>query len=269
MPICEICGYINMTESPKDWALRLFRKSVLKQAKYKRFRHMLGDVAGSRCLDIGADNGVLSLLFRQLGGSWASADLDPEAVESIRALVEKDVHLINGTTTPFKDGEFDVVAIVDFLEHVHTDRQFTKECARIIKPGGRLIVNVPRARKWSAFGPLKRGLGLTDEEHGHVREGYTLEQLHDLLQPHFEITCARTYNRFFSECVDVAVRFASRKKKGPGGAKGTVLTADDLAASRKALRVYSLLYPGFWLLSRLDLVVPTRGMHLIVSAKKR
>jgi len=257
-----------MTESPRNWALRLFRKSVLKQAKFKRFRRMLGEVSGKRCLDIGADNGVLSLLFRRLGGSWASADLDPEAVESIRALVETDVHLIDGTTTPFGDAEFDVVAIVDFLEHVHTDRGFLEECARIIKPGGQLIVNVPRMRRWSLLGPLKRRLGLTDEEHGHVREGYTLGQLRDLLQPHFEITGARTYNRSFSECVDVAVRFASRRKKGGGGPKGTVLTADDLAASRKALRIYSLLYPGFWLLSRLDVVVPTRGMHLIVSTTR-
>ena len=28
-------------------------------------------------------------------------------------------------------------------------------------------------RRWSVLGPLKRKLGLTDEEHGHVREGYT------------------------------------------------------------------------------------------------
>ncbi len=257
-----------MKNSDQNWALRLFRKSVLKQAKYKRFCKMLGDVEGKRCLDIGADNGVLSYLFRKLGGSWASADLEPETVEAIRALVETDVHLIDGTTTPFGDAEFDVVAIVDFLEHVQTDRAFVGECARIIKPGGRLIVNVPRVRKWSVLGPLKRRLGLTDEEHGHVREGYTLDGLRTLLRPQFEITAARTYNRFFSECVDVAVRFASRKKKGPGGAKGTVMTGGDLAAAGKALKVYSFLYPAFWLLSRLDLLVPTRGMHLIVSATR-
>ena len=259
-----------MTHSDRDWALRLYRKSVLKQAKFKRFRRMLGSVDGKRCLDIGADNGVLSLLFRRLGGSWASADLDAEAVEAIRSLVETDVHLIDGKRTPFGDAEFDVVAIVDFLEHIETDRDFTRECARIIKPGGKLIVNVPRVRRWSVLGRLKRKLGLTDEEHGHVREGYTLDGLRGLLAPHFEVTRARTYNRFFSECVDVAVRFASRRKKGgQAGAKGTVMTAGDLAASRKALRVYALLYPFFWLLARLDVLVPARGMHLIVSATRR
>jgi SAM-dependent methyltransferase len=258
-----------MHDVTTDWALRLYRKSVLKQAKFRRFRSMLGDVGGTRCLDIGADNGVLSLLFRRMGGSWASADLEPESVEAIRALVKTDVHLIDGEKTPFADAEFDVVAIVDFLEHVHTDREFVRECARIIKPGGRLIVNVPRVRRWSVLGRLKRRLGLTDEEHGHVREGYTLDELRAVLAPHFEVTGARTYNKFFSECVDVAVRFASRKKKGRGGAKGTVMTAQDLAAAHKALKAYSLLYPAFWLLSRLDAIVPTRGMHLIASATKK
>jgi SAM-dependent methyltransferase len=258
-----------MSDSARDWALRLFRRSVLKQAKYRRFRRALGDVHGKRCLDVGADNGVLSLLFRRLGGSWASADLDAEAVASIGALVETDVHLIDAKRTPFRDGEFDVVAIVDFLEHVEADGAFVAECARILKPGGRLIVNVPRARRWSLLGPIKRRLGLTDEEHGHVREGYTLDGLRALLRPDFEITAARTYNRFFSEFVDVAVRFASRRKKGSGGAKGTVITAADLAGARRALKVYSVLYPAFWLLSRLDVLVPTRGMHLIVSARRR
>jgi SAM-dependent methyltransferase len=260
-----------MGDSDQNLALRLYRKSVLKQAKFKRFRRMLGDVKGRRCLDIGADNGVLSLLFRRLGGSWASADLDPETVEAIRSLVGTDVHLVDGKKTPFADAEFGVVAIVDFLEHVHTDVEFVGECARIMKPGGTLIVNVPRVRHWSVLGPLKRKLGLTDEEHGHVREGYTLDGLRALLAPHFEVTHARAYNRFFSECVDVAVRFASRKKKqgGPTGAKGTVMTASDLAASKKALKLYSLLYPFFWLLARLDAFVPARGMHMIVAARRK
>ena len=58
-----------------------------------------------------------------------------------------------------------------------------------------------RLREW-----WKRRLGLTDEEHGHVREGYTLDALHELLAPHFAVTEAQTYNKFFSECVDVVVR---------------------------------------------------------------
>jgi hypothetical protein len=37
------------------WALSLFRKSVLKQGKYRRTTSLMDDPAGRRCLDIGAD----------------------------------------------------------------------------------------------------------------------------------------------------------------------------------------------------------------------
>ena len=40
-----------------DWALSLFRKSVLKQEKYRRITSLMDDPAGRRCLDIGRTTG--------------------------------------------------------------------------------------------------------------------------------------------------------------------------------------------------------------------
>ena len=57
------------------------------------------------------DNGVVSLLLRERGGSWASGDLTPDTVEAIRSLVETDVHLVNEGRLPFTDGEFDLVVV--------------------------------------------------------------------------------------------------------------------------------------------------------------
>ena len=72
-----------MTAAETEWALALFRKSVLKQAKLRRILELLHDPTGKRNLDIGADNGVISYLLRQRGGRWSSADLDARAVASI------------------------------------------------------------------------------------------------------------------------------------------------------------------------------------------
>ena len=115
---------------PEPWALALFRRSVLKQRKLAEIAAMLGPTDGLRCLDLGSDNGVVSLLLRRGGGRWASADLIPEAVASIRELVETDVHLVSGARLPFADAEFDRVAVVDMLEHVPDDRAFAAELAR-------------------------------------------------------------------------------------------------------------------------------------------
>src|SRR5262245_57676609 len=104
---------------------------------------MLGPVDGKRCLDLGSDNGVVSLLLRRQGGTWASGDLTPETVEAIRDLVETDVHLVQEDRLPFADAEFDVVVVADMIEHVTNERVFVADLARILKPGGRLLVNTP------------------------------------------------------------------------------------------------------------------------------
>ena len=144
--------------APEPWALALFRRSVLKQRKYAEIAAALGPTDGLRCLDLGSDNGVVSLLLRRAGGRWASADLTEEAVASIRALVTTDVHRTDGAGLPFGDAEFDRVVVVDMLEHVADDAAFAAELARITRPGGRLVVNTPHLKR-SALRRLRHALG--------------------------------------------------------------------------------------------------------------
>jgi SAM-dependent methyltransferase len=129
--------------SARDWALALYRRSVLKQRKLAELVRSLGATDGLRCLDLGSDNGVVSLLLRERGGSWASGDLTEEAVASIRSLVSDDVHLVAGDLLPFPDAAFDRVVVVDMLEHEPDEAAFARELARVTKPGGRLVVNTP------------------------------------------------------------------------------------------------------------------------------
>jgi SAM-dependent methyltransferase len=257
-----------------DWALRIFRRSVLKQEKFRQIISMLGDVRGRTCLDIGADNGVISLLLRQGGGTWHSADLDDVTVESIRQLVGDSVHRIDGTSTPFADDTFDVVVIVDFLEHIDTDREFARELARILRPGGTLIVNVPHLKRFSLLNRVRHGIGLTDEKHGHVRPGYDLAGLADVLGPDFAVERSRTYSRSFSEAVDTVLNgvYELRKRQGSRerSRKGRVVTAADVARFRKELRLLSALYPALWLITRADhLLALQAGYKLIVRATRR
>ena len=148
------CGWSAVAEpgSAREWAVALFRRSVLKQRKLAEVVEMLGPTAGLRCLDLGSDNGVVSLLLRERGGSWASGDLTEEAVGSIRSLVGEDVHLVRGDRLPFADATFDRVAVVDMLEHVPDEAAFAAELARVTKPGGLLVVNTPTSSGRSCAG---------------------------------------------------------------------------------------------------------------------
>ena len=251
------------------WPLRLFNKSVLKQRKFRQITQFLGETDGLQCLDIGSDNGVISYLLRQRGGSWKSADLDEKAVRSIRDLVGDEVFQIDGRRTPFGNDEFDRVVIVDFLEHIHTDGEFLDEVFRIIKPGGELIINVPHVKP-SLLRTFRLAIGQTDEKHGHVRPGYTVEGLTALLTDKFTVATYQTYSKFFSECIDTLITFGfSLLKKGEAASqKGLLVTGDDLRRHQKTFRMYSLLYPVVWSFAKLDLLLfLSSGYMMLVKAK--
>jgi SAM-dependent methyltransferase len=254
----------------EEWPVRLFRRSVLKQNKYGAITDLLGSTENLRCLDIGSDSGVVSYLLRRRGGTWKSADLDQAAVESTRALVKEDVfRLDGGGRTPFRDGEFDRVVIVDFLEHIHEDGLFVDELRRIIRPGGELIINVPHIH----HGPLRRlrlALGQTDERHGHVRPGYTLESLSALLEGRFTVVAAHRYSGFFAEAVDAFLIWGVGRLKGGGteSRKGVIVAEANLRRYERLFRAYSVIYPVVWCLSKLDRLLWWQpGYVLIVKAK--
>jgi SAM-dependent methyltransferase len=258
------------TVAEVQWPIRLFKRSVIKQRKLKELTAMLGSVApDGRYLDVGSDNGVISYLLRQRGGHWSSADLDEQTVTAIRALVGDEVYQIDSVTTPFADNTFDCVVIVDFLEHIRDDATFVAELHRVLKPTGSLVINVPHAKN-SWLRRLRLALGQTDEKHGHVRHGYTLETLEKLLADKYTIQTGKTYSKFFSELVDTlivqAVYFMQRRKKN-WSQKGAIVTGEDLNKNKKMFTLYGLIYPFVWLMSKLDVLLFFRnGYALVVKA---
>ena len=257
-----------MNAADQSWPIRLFNKSVLKQRKFQEVTELLGETDHLHCLDVGSDNGVISYFLRKGGGMWKSADLDEKAVHSIRELVTSDVFQIDGRRTAFHDNEFDRVAIVDFLEHIHTDREFIDELFRIIKPGGELILNVPHLKN----SPLRRfrlAIGQTDEKHGHVRPGYTLNGLMALLAEKFTIVSSKTYSKFFSECIDTLITGGVNFLKTEASSqKGPLVMGQDMHRHAKAFRMYSLIYPLVWFFAKIDdCLFWCSGYALIIKAK--
>jgi SAM-dependent methyltransferase len=61
---------------------------------------------------------------------------------------------------PALAGRVDGIVAVNVMEHIADDRQTFRTCARLLRPGGRLLVYVP-ALRW-LWGPM-------DEHFGHVR----------------------------------------------------------------------------------------------------
>jgi ubiquinone/menaquinone biosynthesis C-methylase UbiE len=75
----------------------------------------------------------------------------------------------------FPDGEFDEILCFDILEHVRDDAKAVSEISRVLKEDGVLIVSAP-----TPLYPKYFGRKFADAI-GHVRDGYTLDQLIGLL----------------------------------------------------------------------------------------
>jgi len=75
---------------------------------------------------------------------------------------------------PYRDAAFDLVCAFDIVEHVAEDRRALAEIARVLRPGGALILSVPLyMRAWTFF----------DELVGHCRR-YEPADLEQLLAAH-------------------------------------------------------------------------------------
>ena len=268
---------LKQPENPESaWHLKLYSKSLHKQRKLKEIQKLLGSTHDRNCIDMGGDNGVISFLLRKNGGTWMSIDISEKAVRSIGNLVgDEQAYLMREGKLPQDDASVDVVVIIDMLEHVEADDLLVKECHRVLKQQGTLIANVPHVKKFSVIRGLRKLLGLTDEMHGHVRPGYTQNQLYELLKDGFDITDSNDYNKFFVELVDTGVQFVGSFLRGAGEevedvSKGNMIDEEDFEKYKKIFRFYSFVYPALWLASKLDLLLPfTRGHSLIVKARSR
>jgi SAM-dependent methyltransferase len=47
------------------------------------------------------------------------------------------------TPLPFRDASFDVVVSIEGIEHFENQSAFLRECARVMRPGGRLVLTTP------------------------------------------------------------------------------------------------------------------------------
>ena len=93
-------------------------------------------------LDVGCGTGtMLGYLARY--GAAEGVDMDEEAIEYCRARGLEKVTRADAENLPFPSSTFDLVTAFDIVEHTDDDLRVLSEFARVLKPGGTLLVSVP------------------------------------------------------------------------------------------------------------------------------
>ncbi|MDQ3918837.1 MAG: methyltransferase domain-containing protein [Acidobacteriota bacterium] len=98
-------------------------------------------------LDLGCGNGIASYAFAALGHRVTAIDPDPSADVGLAAAARLSAHVPGRISTrpasaeslPFADASFDVVYERQALHHFRDLRRGLAECARVLRPGGRLL----------------------------------------------------------------------------------------------------------------------------------
>jgi SAM-dependent methyltransferase len=109
--------------------------------------------AGRRTLEIGLGQGADAEQIIRRGAVWSGVDLTPESVARVKArlrlrgLPYERLEQASVLDLPFGDGTFDVVFSHGVLHHVPQIHRAQAEIARVLKPGGLLVMMV--YARWS------------------------------------------------------------------------------------------------------------------------
>ena len=120
----------------------------------------LGDSRPGKVLDVGCGDGRRLARLRALGWEVHGQDVDPEAVASAREKFRVEAHAGRLEDIRFPEMSFDCIVLNHVIEHAHDPVALLKECRRLLKSAGRLMVVTPNARSFAHrhFGPSWRGL---------------------------------------------------------------------------------------------------------------
>jgi 2-polyprenyl-3-methyl-5-hydroxy-6-metoxy-1,4-benzoquinol methylase len=159
---CNHCGLLHLHPQPTDatlgqiygkkyynaWGVQHDAARVLALKKATFARHVLPAVTlppGANVLDCGAAFGTLMDAAADQGWQPYGIELATEAAAEIASRFGAD-HVYSG---PFEQAAFphaplmDAVFMCDFIEHVRDPRAVFQQAARLLRPGGQLVLTTP------------------------------------------------------------------------------------------------------------------------------
>ena len=140
--------------------------SVTEALEQTRILDLIGPVEGRRILDLGCGDGLLTWTLAERGAWAVGIDADRAMLEVASARSARGrrhrPRLVEGRIEqlPFRDGSFDVVVMVTVLCLVADRTGAVREAARVLRPGGRLVIgDLGRWSAWAARRRVKAWLG--------------------------------------------------------------------------------------------------------------
>ena len=134
-------------------------------------------------LDVGCGDSVITKRLRDAfpRAIIHAVDMDPVRLGRASAYCKK-VAFCHGDATalPFDAAAFDVVLCHHVIEHIQNDIQVLRECRRVLRPGGLLLLGAPQENAW--LGRMVRRLHPRLYAEGEHVNFYTIADLRRRLE---------------------------------------------------------------------------------------
>lgn len=129
---------------------------------------------GAAVLDVGCGVGDNLRYILHEGAFFFGLEYSERTAEIARKVLggRATVHVGSAKAIPHESNSFDLVLCIEVIEHIDDDGAACREIARVLKPGGVVILSVPY-RHWFPF---------YEKAMGHFRH-YTRQDVEQLLEP--------------------------------------------------------------------------------------
>ena len=127
-------GYIETFEKYNNLFMKIFGK---------RHKDLIRHTEGRRLLEIGCAYGFLLDYLRKREWKVTGVEISPLSSEYARSELGLDVHTGSVESVDLPKHSFDVILLLDVLEHLHRPYDVMRRIRELLAPGGILVVQCP------------------------------------------------------------------------------------------------------------------------------
>lgn len=154
---CPSCQFIFLNPRPTAESLHHFYQTYLPEEEssieswermmkpvFRRAAHLLERYRkNGRLLDVGSGFGFFVAEMENKGWEAVGVEISQRALDYARSVLGMIVHPGPLEKVDFPDNHFDAVTGFYVIEHLPFPKAFLRECYRILKPGGLLLLRYP------------------------------------------------------------------------------------------------------------------------------